>query len=158
MWYPNEALWLMEQARELNPTMDPRNALTVYAALSPQMPWERNRKLTQLVLRGERQFPGGCFQRSWERATRAVTEGPTVLGGPKVISFDCNLAGCVICVTLDVHMYKIARAKPSFDYDTLATTHQAAARRVGEQPAHFQATLWLAYRPDRPGDPDERLT
>ncbi len=156
-WYEREAEWLTQLGQEVDPLVPSRHVLSIYAALSPQMPWERNRRLTRRVL--ERSpYPGGVFKRSWERATLAVQEGPTALGGPKVLSFDCNLAGCKECLTLDVHMHKIAKWPLSGSYEILSDTYRAAARRCGALPSEFQATLWLFGRPPRPGDPDERLT
>lgn len=156
-WYDREAEWLMALAASIDPMVPARHVLSIYAALSPQMPWERNRELTRKVLE-RHPYPGGVFKRSWERANLAIQEGPTALGGPKVISFDCNLAGCKECLTLDVHMHKIARWPLTGSYETLADTYRAAARRCQALPSEFQATLWLFMRPSRPGDPDERLS
>lgn len=153
-WYPQELDWIGEQIAELSPGVPLRHGATIYAALSPQMPWDRNRELVRAVLRGD-SYPGGVFQRSWDRATRAIVEGPLVLGGPKVISFDCNLAGCVDCVTCDIHMHRLANWPVTGSYGTLADSLRAAARRRKTPPAHLQATLWLAYRPGRPLDPKD---
>lgn len=155
-WYALERKWIEAQIDELAPHVPYRHGCTIYAALSPQTPWERNRRLVQAVLRGDT-YPGGVFRRSWDRAEAAIHSGPLVLGGPKVIAFDCNLAGCKECLTLDTHMHKIARAPyATTDYAWLDHAYRAAARRCKALPAEFQATLWLAYRPDRPLDPDER--
>lgn len=159
LWYPREFAWIRSQIDELAPGVPYRHGATIYAALSPQTPWERNRMLVQRVLRGEHDFPGGVFQRSWERAVRAIDEGPLVLNGPKVLAFDCNLAGCLQCLTLDTHMHQIAGADyAKTKYADLDAAYREAARRAGVAPAHFQATLWLAYRPARDSDPDERRT
>lgn len=153
-WYAQERAWIEAQIDELAPHVPYRHGCTIYAALSPQTPWERNRELVRAVLRGD-SYPGGVFQRSWERATAALTQGPLVLGGPKVLSFDCNLAGCECCVTLDVHMHRMSRWPLTAPYEPLAESFRAAARRVGMAPAPFQATLWLTFRPGRPTDPSD---
>lgn len=70
-WYPLERAWIEAQIDELAPELPKRHGPSIYAALSPQMPWERNRKLVRRVLAGE-DYPGGCFPLSWERATDAV--------------------------------------------------------------------------------------
>jgi hypothetical protein len=155
-WYDNERKWLREQAEPHG--VSERYACAVFAALSPQMPWDRNRKLTLAVLGGATESPGGVFPNSWRRAVAARNQGPMHLGGPKVMAFDCNLAGCTECITVDVHMFRIAGYPPDANYEAVAACYRMAARRCGVPPAHFQATLWLAYRPERPSDPDERLT
>lgn len=147
VWYENEASWI-EALADCHGVTRP-HAIAAYAALSPRLRLSQNRRAMVDLLDG---FPrNGVFQRSVTAATAALTQGPTVLRGPKVTRFSCNLNGCRQCVTLDVHAADVAGwdrriVGTKGGYEALERAYQAAARRLNIHPSVLQATLWVKQR------------
>jgi len=150
LWYPQEARWIRRQAREHG--RDERHALAAYAALSPRLQVGPNRRALVAILRGER--PRGVFGRSVAAAEAAMSgHGPG--NGPKVRAFDCNLAGCPECVTVDVWASKaagLAAPDTAKRYADTAHAYRLAAGRVGVDPRTLQAAAWIHIRGWKPSD------
>ena len=126
-------------------------AAGVIAALSPRMRWSSNVRLADALCAGFE--VRGVFAANLAKAERILSgERPLdVLGGDKVRAFyRAIMAGGGKHVVLDVWMMRAAgwtkATLTSREYASLVEALTAAAARVGEAPANFQAVVWAQVR------------
>lgn len=144
-------------------------AAAAVAAASPRTTWSANVATAAAVARAHRdgrpvpdRLPGiPTLGRNIQAAASALVGGPYP-AGPKVRSFYCNIvtrgAPCshdVPCVTIDTIAARAALDVPrgagvprvtAKMYGELADAYRRAATAIGEAPAQFQATIWVAWR------------
>lgn len=128
------------------------------AAISPQMPWERNVKLAaQTMLRDFRGLTDDKIAKC-----RAILDGVDpwlVLRGFKVRSFYANILGFENYVTVDTWMSQhYVPGKPYPDtaartnkagrklYNKIASRIRREAKQAGVTPAQWQAIVWCHLR------------
>jgi hypothetical protein len=147
-WYRESRHHARRIARATGVTLS--QAAGVIAALSPRMRWGANVALAEELCAGRE--VRGVFGNNLRKAERILDgERPLdVLGGDKVRAFYRAIMGDGEAVVLDVWMMRAAGwVKPtltSTEYQALASSLTAAARRVGLNPADFQAIVWTHVR------------
>lgn len=147
-WYRRSRIEARRIARETGVTLS--TAAGVLAAVSPRMRWSSNVAIAEALCHGEPVT--GVFGQNLAKAERILKgEKPlSVLGGDKVRAFYRAIMGDGEAVVLDVWMMRAAGwTKASLthaEYEALATSLTAAARRVGVDPADFQAVVWTQVR------------
>jgi len=129
----------------------------VLAVLSPRKAWATNVAQGLAFARGE-SFKGMKDQAVKLWKIRHDFDPDSVVGGPKVRSFWCNLSGCDDCVTVDIWALRAAFDDMTFGdaeygklsqggrYDVIADAYRRLAAEVGETPAAVQAVVWIVVR------------
>jgi len=153
-WYPAHA----ELLRGYWPD-HPQRALGIAAALSPRAKWAVNlawsRRVIDAYLAGDAEPPRVSTEKNRAKAWRiAQGEYPlAVLRGPKVRSFYRNLRGSQVAVTVDVWAARAAgldmpdgKSLTDKQYAELQRAYRRAARAVGTDPRHLQASTWINER------------
>lgn len=137
-------------------------AAYVIAALSPQLPWPRNKTLALEVAncwaddRNDYGFSQaralGYLKDNIAKAWKILNGDLNALRGPKVEAFAANILGDYDQVTLDTWAFKAA----GFDTGYVGSKYQRAevdkayrtvAERYGFEPAIAQAIVWTAVNP-----------
>lgn len=148
-WYDDARDFARALAAEHNATLE--TVAGIIAVLSPQLQWDRNKRLAAQVMR-EGWPEEGCLVRNAEKARRIWRgEDPEdVLSGPKVTAFYRAILGDESAVVLDGHMLNAVQFhtnKPSKrQYERCAAAMTEAAAYAGLPPARFQAVVWCAVR------------
>lgn len=169
-WYPNARRIVSEWSDTYN--VSETIVACVIAALSPQVPWERNLIMADDVL-AQRPLSIRGLRKNEEKARRILAtthvlsryDGLRTLetpadymlfffpGGPKVNSFAENLAGRDDIVTVDTHAMQAALndvearyALKWTPYECFQRAYSAAAFQVKRPPAEFQAIIWHTWK------------
>jgi hypothetical protein len=129
----------------------------VIAAVSPQVPWERNLIIADDILAGRAPSIGAL--KSNVRKAEHVRDNrlsnllATFPGGPKVNHFAVNLAGNYSRVTVDAHALQAAlqdvlciRTLKWSAYAVVADAYETAARKLQLDPATLQAIIWVTWK------------
>jgi len=151
-WYPRA----FDLARGLDPER-PHRAAGVIAALSPQMPWERNAVLARRTYELG-YVPGGQTGNNVAKAERILAgEDPLdVLGGDKVRAFYRAIVG-EDAVVIDRHAFDAAIGAECTDetrrvlmrvgvYERFSEAYVEAASTALIPASALQAIVWLAWR------------
>lgn len=158
-WYLLARAYCAEAAAKFNVPLD--IAIAVLASLSPRNKWKQNLKDLVTVLQASSQGQGpesvrvGTFTKNKEKAFAILRENNPSLAytSKKVRSFCHNIAYTESKeVTVDVHAFSIYMGKRSepwsltdTDYDTIASAHKIAAKKVGLRPYELQAICWVTW-------------
>lgn len=154
-WYYRAYTWAAEVADRHG--LRPENVAGAVAALSPLREWgsnlEQAAEVTAAITAGE-DPPPVHFWANVEKAAACIAgEDPdTVLGGDKVRSFYAAICGEPTAVTIDRWALLAAAGQPvrgtpsARQYRQYHAEYTAAAEAVGEEPAAFQAIVWVRVR------------
>lgn len=157
-WYQAAHTFAVGLAEEHGLTVE--QAAGVIAALSPQLPWDRNLTYAELLVRtGSAPTLGRSI-----RQANAILDGADpldVLGGAKTRSFFANIfdPDGSHAVTIDRHALDVALGVKGTDksrklierkgaYELVADAYRNAAERIGVLPNQAQAIAWVAWRND----------
>lgn len=145
-----------ELALDLAGTGGVKMAAGVIAALSPRMPWGRNKELAVRAFADG--HASGTLGNSVRAADRILAgEDPLdVLKGDKVRSFYLNIMGDTDAVTVDRHALEVYLGKRFADkdrpsigkrlYREASDAYREAADIAGDTPRDVQAITWLVWR------------
>lgn len=138
---------------------DVERAAGVMAAISPMMPWPRNKILAAEIYNGRQ---GGCLPDNWVKARRILDgEAPLdVLSGDKVVAFFHNIMLSPEYVTIDRHAIDIAIGRPLSNKErsvwlgkrkraVLVKAYENAAKIAGVSAFEIQAVTWVVWRKTR---------
>lgn len=156
-WYPTAHQIVCEWSSAYERSI--ANVACVIASISPQCDWPRNLIIADETLQGHN-VPsiGGALPANLRKAQRVRDERLSSLldvfpGGPKVNSFSTNLAGDYSVVTVDAHALQAAlndvtstRTLKWAAYAVVSSAYVQAAQRLGIQPAHLQAIVWVTWK------------
>src|ERR1700752_3997649 len=150
--------------------LPPATVAAVIAALSPQTDWQSNIRAAYRVLNYESLSGiGTTTQANIDKARRILLNRSTdtrdyYKAGPKVYNFSRNLQGDSDAVTVDGHALQAAEANPLVKkgpheaaYRAVADAYRETARELGEEPADFQAIVWVTWKRLNPTAAKQRL-
>lgn len=155
-WYPSVRRLLAAWGKEYH--QDVRTIAALTAMISPQCNWTTNLDIAHTILAGKRgRATHGAIRRNVRIARRILKDRARSIAhycqGPKVRAFAENLAGSRIHVTIDIHAAQAALNAPTRSvrvdktmYRTLADIYTTTAYQLGEQPAAFQAIVWIVWK------------
>ena len=154
-WYPLAHRTVLEWADTYGFSI--ATTACVIAAVSPQVPWERNLIIADDILANR--APSISALRSNVRKAEHVRDNrlsnllATFPLGPKVNHFAVNLAGDYSKVTVDAHALQAAlndvlsvRTLRWSAYAVVASAYETAAHRLHLDPAILQAIIWVTWK------------
>ncbi len=131
----------------------------VFAAFSPQTPWNRNIMLATTALDNNRAPEGGTLGNSIRAAARILAgeHSLDVLGGLKTRAFCDNIATAGVSdeITVDVHAFSIAMGTPvpaskmtmgKRLYADIAFAYREVAEDISVHGPQVQAITWVVWR------------
>lgn len=158
-WYPQAFAYCKELGERYGTA--PNTAAAIVAALSPGLPWERNKVDAALIMAafrhkqwvGSAGFPavGAYGNANRLKAERIWKRGVEALSGQKVISFyRCIIGATDVCI--DRHAISILLWKHVTEsiapklYASAQDCYYEAARHAGVRPSTTQAVTWVIWR------------
>lgn len=146
LWYPAAQSTCKEIAADTG--HDWRHIALAMAALSPQVQWDINIRLTIELAAGT--LRGGTFRHAIDKAKAVLRTGEGhILGGRKVRSFAAALLGNRNAATIDTHMLRAAGHDIAFTKGRVEDCQRALyklAIETGESIRDLQAIIWLVQR------------
>lgn len=129
----------------------------VISAMSPRMPWGRNKAVTRTILdrhaAGDRNVKGIGL---WDNValSYAILDDPSNIGTlkNKRANFHRNIMGDKSCATIDSWMCKVMFGRnteiqaANDNHDLCSMVIEVAAEQAGLNPRDFQAALWVMVR------------
>jgi len=157
-WYRDEHKRIRATVKRIAGRDAQPEDFAAFAALSPQLGIEANRKAFEAVV-SVPELPRGILKRNAQTAVDLIygRRPLGVLSGPKVLAFYSNLRdpNGSLEVTVDSHAYRARQGNPTANvrplerpamYQRVAADYRAAANELGWLPSEAQAAVWCEWR------------